>query len=121
MAAVMSDFILGQSTSDAETYRLLGTSDQLEVALRHISAFVYEKRTGDSYGASQIRATVAPGSGTDVAPGWLINDVTLASRMEHRRSEQVAAETRRRKGNPKGGPKGDGKGKKGKDTTQADY
>ena len=70
-----------------------------------------------------MRALVAPGSGADIAPDWLIGEVTQYSKAEHQRSERVAAELKRRKGgkgDPKaapqdgqGGGRGKGKGKKG--------
>ena len=87
----------------------------LEVHLRHIAAYIYEQRTGDAQGAQRIRAVVAPGSGADVAPPWLVQEATLFGKQEHQRSERVAAELKRRQGG--GGGQFDhdgGKGKKGK-------
>ena len=69
-----------------------------------------------------MRALVAAGSGSDIAPDWLIGEVTQYFKSEYQRSERVAAELKRRmgKGDPKaapqdgqGGGRGKGKGKKG--------
>ena len=57
-----------------------------------------------------MRAVVAPGAGTDIAPGWMLSEATAFSKAEHQRSERVNAETRRRR-DTKGKGKGDGPGK----------
>ena len=119
--ATSIDFALGPVRSDAERFTALSTSDQLEIQLRHIAAHVYESRTHDFVGASRIRAIVAPGTGVDVAPSWLVSDATTHSKQEHQRTERVSSELKRR-GNQKGDkddgkgktPKGDGRGKGGK-------
>ena len=111
--ATQVDFVIG-GVSDSQLQTLLATDDQLEVSLRHLAAATYEKRTGDRAGAAQMRAVAAPGSGVDIAPSWLVSDVTAHSKMEHTRAERVTAEQRRRTPmDPKGkeGPKGKGKGK----------
>ena len=117
--ACQVDFELGGVTNDAELQQKLGTSDSLEMNLRHLAAFVYEKRTGDKSGAAEIRAVVAPGSNADIAPGWLVTDATVHSKAEFQRSERVQTEARRRPtAAARGGAalhgKGRGKGK-GKD------
>ena len=114
-AASSVDFLLGGATTDSARFTLRSTNDVLEVHLRHIAAYIYEQRTGDGQGAQRIRAVVAPGSGADVAPSWLIQEATLLGKQEHQRSERVAAELKRRQGG--GGGQFDhdgGKGKKGK-------
>ena len=110
--ATAADFALSEAKTDSQKYVVLGTSHQLELALRHLAAHTYEARTKDSVGAARIRATAAPGSGLDTAPEWLIADATTHSKLEHQRSERVNAELRRR--TPQGNGKGDGKGDKGK-------
>ena len=114
--ATSIDFKIGGISSDQELYQLLNTDDNLELALRHLSAHVYEQRTKDYVGGARLRAVAAPGSQVDIAPGWLIGEATLHSKLEHQREERVQAELRRRqpKGDPKGGkpPKGGGRGGK---------
>ena len=106
--ATSADFALSGARTDSERYVLLGTDDQLELSLRHLSAHIYLQRTKDYAGAQRIRAIAAPGSGIDVAPEWLISEATTFSKAEHQRSERVNNEWRRRKWNDK-----DNKGKKG--------
>ena len=105
------DFTLGQAKDDHELYFILGTSDQVEVGLRELSAHVYESRTHDKTGAAQIRAVIAPGAKLDIAPGWLITEATTHSKMEMQREERIQAEVRRRKEKGKGKGKDKGKGK----------
>ena len=104
--AASVDFFLGPAKVDKERLHMIRASDQMKLALRHFSAHMYEARTKDKAGAMKIRA---PGSGVDIAPGWLVNEVTVYSKAEHQRSERVLAEARRR---TKGG-KGEGKSKTG--------
>eukprot|EP00959_Pyramimonas_sp_CCMP1952_P253906 5304602-Pyramimonas_sp.AAC.1 len=92
----------------------LNTNDNVEIGLRHLSAYVYESRTHDKAGAARLRAVTAPGSGIDIAPGWLITEATTHSKMEHQRAERVSAELRRRNGGKgKDKDKGRGRGDKG--------
>ena len=114
--ATAADFAFSEAKTDSQKYVVLGTSDQLELALRHLAAHTYEARTKDSVGAARIRATAAPGSGLDTAPEWLMADATTHSKMEYQRSERVNAEWRRR--NPKGKGKGDKDKGKGKPNNQ---
>jgi hypothetical protein len=113
------DFALGDCAGGISLYAKLNSNDHVEVALRHLSAYVCESRTRDSVGAARLRAVVAPGSAVDVAPNWLISEATAHSKMEHQREERISSEIRRRqhtnkgdfkgsKGTPKGGapPKG---------------
>jgi len=112
------DFRLGKCVDESAALVLISTDDTLETALRHLSAAVYERRTGDKTGAAHMRAVVAPGS-RDVAPSWLVSDATTFSKQEHQRNERVDSEVRWRP-RPKGkGKKGDSKGKKGKDKDNA--
>ena len=110
--ATAADFALSEAVTDAQRYVMLGTSDQLELALRHLAAWTYENRTKDTVGAAMIRATAAPGSGLDTAPQWLVTEATTHSKMEYQRGERVIAEwSRRVKGKGKGRDKNQGKGK----------
>jgi len=102
------DYHLGKCKSDQEALVLIATEDVLESSLRHLSAAIYEKRTGDKTGAAHMRAVVAPGT-RDVAPSWLVSDATTFSKQEFQRTERVGKDVRQR-GKGKG-KKGDGKGK----------
>ena len=51
-------------------------------------------------------ATVPPGSMVDIAPSWLVEQVTATLRADHQRSERVAAARKRRPGNGEGKDKG---------------
>ena len=106
--ATSVDFALGECTDDVCLYANLNSDDQVEVALRHLSAYVYESRTRDSVGAARLRAVLAPGSGVDIAPNWLISEATTHSKMEYQREERIGSELRRRQ---QSGQKSDGKGK----------
>ena len=94
--ACQVDLELGGVTDNGEMQQRLETSDALEINLRHMAAFVYERRTGDKSGATEIRAGSAPGSGTDVAPLWLVSDATTFSKAEFQRSDRVLTEGKRR-------------------------
>ena len=114
--ACQVDFELGGVTGNVQLQQRLGTSDALEINLRHMAAFVYERRSGDKSGAAEIRAVTAPGSGTDIAPHWLVSDATTFSKAEFQRSERVLTEAKRRPGAAARGEsamygKGRGKGK----------
>lgn len=121
--ATSIDFSLGGISTDVELYQRLNADDKLELALRHLSAHVYEQRTRDYIGGARLRAVAAPGSQIDIAPNWLIGEATLHSKLEHQREDRVQSELRRRqqskgeskgdsKGSPKGDPKGRGRGSK---------
>ena len=113
--AVQIDYELGEVKDAAQLLNLLGTSDTLEISLRHLSAFIYEKRTSDRAGAAHMRAITAPGSLVDIGPGWLVDSATTHSKTEHKRDELVRGDVRARRKGEKGGGKGkkggDGKGK----------
>ena len=108
--------------AQTQRYTLLGARDTFERNLRHLAAHVYEERTGDRAGAANMRAMVALGSGSDIAPDWLIGEVTQYSTAAYSRSECVAPELKRRKGkcdskaapqDGQGGGRGKGKGQNG--------
>ncbi len=86
---------------------MLSTEDYIEMALRRLSAWVCENRTGDRSGAKAMLAFAAPGGNTDIAPTWLVKEAAEHSKMEHQRSERVTAANRR------GGGGGRGRGRGG--------
>ena len=113
--ATAADFALSEAATVAQKYVVLGTLDQLELALRHLAAWTYESRTKDAVGAARIRATTAPGSGLDTAPQWFVVEAITHSKMEYQRGERVNAEWSRRekckgKGRVKNQVKGEGRG-----------
>ena len=102
-SATIIDFELKDCTTPEVLSHKLATSDTLEIELRKIGAWIYERRTGDKAGALRILAVRAPGSQTDVIPKWLLEEATLHSKNEYQRAERVS----KMKGLGKGG-KGDG-------------
>ena len=114
------DYAIARARSDDEVMRLLATDEFLEMSLRRLSAFVYERRSGDKVGAAHMLAVVPPGTSTDVAPSWLVSEATAHSQSEYKRSIAVAGLNKAAPGGqakpsaPKGGKeKGDGKGGRG--------
>ena len=95
--------------NDQELLAWLASNDLVEVHLRRLASVKYRVRTGDKTGASQMLAIKAPGAASDVAPTWLVNEVTAHSKAEFQRAERV------RKGGGKGDPKGKPDKDKGKD------
>ena len=93
--ATTVDFAVGGVRSDQELSQKLNSHDQVELALRHLSAHVYEQRTRDYVGGARLRAVQAPGSVVDIAPSWLISDATAHSMLENQREERVRQELRR--------------------------
>ena len=124
MTATIVDFELAECRSEGMLMAKLATSDALEIHLRRLGAFIYLRRTRDKTGANRILGIRAPGSNTDIAPKWLLDDANLHSKTEFQRQERGAkaskyeghggGEVRQRKGDGGGrGKKGGGRGKKG--------
>ena len=91
-AAVAIDFALRDCPNHDEILARLGTDDACELHLRRMASYVYERRTGDARGAEHILAQVAPGTGADIGPDWLICEATLHSRSEYKREELAHAQ-----------------------------
>ena len=102
-SAVTVDFLLGGCASNAEARELLRSSDILELHLRKLAAFVYERRTRDRVGADSMLAITTPGTMADIGPEWLVNTATGYSREEWNRSQRTRW----------GGPRGRGDGGRG--------
>ena len=101
--ASSADYALATAKGETDLFRPLHSDDRVELALRHIAAYIYESRTRDKIGAAHIRGVVAPGSGVDVAPAWLFQDATELSRAELQRDERTHNATKRKgKGKDKG-------------------
>jgi len=106
--------LLNTVTTNAERLALLATSDLLEIGMRRLASYVFEKRTGDARGASHMLALAAPGSATDIAPTWLVSEATLHSKSEHQRDERVYSAQRRGQGRGRGQGDHQGRGGGGK-------
>ena len=108
-ACCQADFLLAPERDESELMALLNGSDMLEIILRDLGAFIYERRTGDRMGGAHLGALRVPGVNIDILPDWLIKEGTLHTTTEVKRNNLVKAGHR---GRPQ---KGDGKaGKKGK-------
>ena len=94
-AATDVDIELEGAGGSAELMRRLTAVDRIEIALRRLSAYIYEQRTHDRTGARAMLAVLPPGEGTDVASTWLVRDATEHPRMEHRRHEWVQRDSGR--------------------------
>ena len=68
-----ADFLLAGASTEAELFALLNGSDQLEILLRDVGAFIYERRTGDRVGGAHMRVLNVPGPNADILPDWTIN------------------------------------------------
>jgi hypothetical protein len=98
------DFKLAQEPDDASLMRSLVSDDFLELSLRRLAAYVCQKRSGNKTGALHMLAVKPPGSGSDIAPEWLVSSATLHSKSEYQREERVRHETKTQRGD--GGPGG---------------
>ena len=102
------DFRLGSCRTEPELRQVLAQDDTVELALRRISAFVYESRTGDKVGASHMLGAIPPGTLRDIAPTWMVDSATAHSKADYQRMDRVGQLNRRATGR---GDKGKGKGK----------
>ena len=130
--ATIIDFEVADCRSEGMLMQKLATSDALEIHLRKLGAFIYLRRTKDKTGANRILGVKAPGTNTDIAPKWLLDDANLHSKTEFQRQERGAkaskyeggggGDIRHRRGGGKGsgsgGGKGGGRSKKGGQPTQ---
>ena len=89
-SATIIDFELKDCTSTEALSHSLATSDTLEVELRKLGAWIYERRTGDKAGALRILAVRAPGPQTDVIPKWLLEETTLHAKNEFQCAERAS-------------------------------
>jgi len=90
-AAVSIDFALAPCRDHAAVLAKLEEDDLLELHLRRLGAWVYERRTHDRVGAQRMLALPAPGSGVNVAPDWLVSEASLCfqGRVPTRRASAV--------------------------------
>ena len=97
----------------------LASDDDMEVKLRRLASYVHFQRTGDLNSATQLLALKPPGTGTDIAPKWLLDEATLYSKNTWAQEQRVKGGGRKGKEpapkkTPRKDPKGKGAGK-GKD------
>ena len=88
-AATAIDYRLGNERTPQGVQTLLATDDHLELLLRRLAAYVYEKRSHDKTGAMHMLAIQAPGSEVDIAPSWMVSEATTHSKTEYQRAERV--------------------------------
>lgn len=102
-AATIIDFELAGCRSESELMARLATSDTLEIHLRKLGAFIYFRRTKDKTGANRMLGIRAPGSGTDIAPKWMLDDANTHSKTEYQRVERGQKLSRLEHPNSSGG------------------
>ena len=86
-----------------ERLAFLNSNDSAEIALRHLSSFVHERRTGDREAASSMLALRPSGTRCDIAPTWLISDASNYSQQEFKRRQRASDGSGVGKGRGKGG------------------
>ena len=132
-AATIIDFELAGCQDESVLMHRLATSDTLEIQLRKLGSFIYLRRTKDRAGAARMLGIRAPGTMSDIAPKWMLDDANSFSKIEWQRTErghkQSRSEPSHGGGQSKyagkfrgrgrgGGGKGGGKGRGGQNTTQ---
>ena len=68
---------------------LLASDDGLEMKLRELASCVHYWRTGDLSSSTNMLAVKPPGTETDVAPSWLVDESTNLSHAERQRQQRV--------------------------------
>ena len=113
------DFRLAEASQrgDATVTNLLNSDDTIELGFRRLAAYIHVDRTGDHVAGMRMSGVPVPGSKSDVAPNWLLEESGLASKFEHQRAERVRPRRKgdgKQKGKDDRGPgkSADGKGKK---------
>lgn len=108
MAATIIDFEVADCRNESMLMHKLASSDSLEIHLRKLGAFIYYRRTKDKTGANRMLGIRAPGTNSDIAPKWMLDDANTFAKTEYQRIE------RGQKMNKWPGPRTDGgKGKRG--------
>ena len=92
---------------DEGVFRSLASSDECEIGLRRLAAFIFEDRTHDAVAARIIQGSAPPGAKVDIASTWLVSDASNLLGSEAKRQQQVNS-LLSRKGDK--GSKGSGKG-----------
>ncbi len=87
-AATIVDYELASCKTEESLMHRLATSDTLEIQLRKLGAFIYLRRTKDKTGANRMLGIRAPGTNTDIAPKWMVDDANTFSKVEFQRQER---------------------------------
>ena len=87
-SAAECDFAVARAGADNEM-ALLANDDGLEMKLRELASYVHFWRTGDLASSTNMLAVKPPGTETDVAPSWLVNESTDLSQAELQRLQRV--------------------------------
>ena len=87
-AATIVDFEVASCRSEEALMHRLANSDTLEIQLRKLGAFIYLRRTKDKTGANRMLGIRAPGTNTDIAPKWMVDDANTFSKVEFQRQER---------------------------------
>ena len=93
--AAQIDFAVSQGRTDQELMSKLAMDDTLEMHLRRLASIKFRLRTGVKSAAEQMLALHAPGASPDIAPTWLVADVTQHSKTEHQRTERLSSAAKR--------------------------
>ena len=109
--ATAVDFQLRGLKTALEVTKALSESDQMEMGLTRLSSYIHLQRTGDVAAANSLLALRVPGSLTDVAPKWQLEEASLHSQSEYKRQIRGRAQ---HGGPQQPGGKGAGKAGKGK-------
>jgi len=87
-AATIIDYEVASCRTEEMLMHRLATSDTLEIQLRKLGAFIYLRRTKDKTGANRMLGIRAPGTNTDIAPKWMVDDANTFSKVEFQRQER---------------------------------
>ena len=87
-AATIIDYEVASCKTEETLMHRLATSDTLEIQLRKLGAFIYLRRTKDRTGATRMLGIRAPGTNTDIAPKWMVDDANTFSKVEFQRQER---------------------------------
>lgn len=88
IAATIIDYEVASCRTEAALMHRLASSDTLEIQLRKLGAFIYLRRTKDKTGANRMLGIRAPGTNTDIAPKWMVDDANTFSKVEFQRQER---------------------------------
>ena len=87
-SATVVDFETAPCKTEQALMKKLASSDVLEVNLRKLASYVHYQRTKDKHAANLMLGIRAPGTGTDIAPRWLVDSAGSGSKMEYKARER---------------------------------
>jgi hypothetical protein len=116
--ASVIDFELENSANAAEVDQKLATSNTIEIAMRDLMSAAHLQKTGNANAANAMKAVKAPGAKADIAPQWLVDDVTTTDKVDYQRAQRTASSSYGADGaltyrgpGGRGGGRGEGAGK----------